>query len=597
MAIKNLILKLGLKGVDKTKSGLSDVDKGLGNLANRALKVAGAFYASKGLINGITQTIEVSSQLKSVELGFKNLSSGIGGAEETLDKLRNATDGTVNSIDLMTQANNAMLLGIFDNNDQMAEMFDVAQRLGSALGQDTLFGVESLVTGMGRQSKLMLDNLGIMVDTNKANELFAESLGKTTKELTEQERKQAFNNEAMRQAKILVDGLGEEQLTTSDRIKILQASFIDLQGTIGTALTPVFNNVLDVLGDFSLRVSGVVQALGRIDFAETGRNMMTNLTALVNAITETLKLQFDAIPELFAFSFRNILNVAKFILENLVKLVSNVATFLFEPIFVFAQNVSARVQNLFIGMFNFLKEQFNSFSETFIGQKLGIEKLQMTDFIDVESISQDLANTSIGQFFGGENEVQNLSDFTEKTKAVWGDYFDTVKVLAKESGDVVTKSINNTGVATEVTADKVQESSLKQAIAIGQSSESILGSIRQVIKAKFSSIIADVIASEVATKGFLGLITGAGLAAGASKLFDSVVPKFAEGGIVQGSGNRDTVPALLTPGEVILNRAQQENITGNMGGINVTINAPLVDETVVESIIPAIEKAQRQNLA
>ena len=148
MAIKNLILKLGLKGVDKTKSGLSDVDKGLGNLANRALKVAGAFYASKGLINGITQTIEVSSQLKSVELGFKNLSSGIGGAEETLDKLRNATDGTVNSIDLMTQANNAMLLGIFDNNDQMAEMFDVAQRLGSALGQDTLFGVESLVTGM-----------------------------------------------------------------------------------------------------------------------------------------------------------------------------------------------------------------------------------------------------------------------------------------------------------------------------------------------------------------------------------------------------------------------------------------------------------------
>ena len=55
----------------------------------------------------------------------------------------------------MTQANNAMLLGIFDNNDQMAEMFDIAQRLGAALGKDTLFGVESLVTGMGRQSKLM----------------------------------------------------------------------------------------------------------------------------------------------------------------------------------------------------------------------------------------------------------------------------------------------------------------------------------------------------------------------------------------------------------------------------------------------------------
>ena len=35
--------------------------------------------------------------------------------------------------------------------------------------------------------------------------------------------------------------------------------------------------------------------------------------------------------------------------------------------------------------------------------------------------------------------------------------------------------------------------------------------------------------------------------------------------------------------------------TGNTYNIN--ISAPLVDETVVDSIIPAIEKAQRLNLA
>jgi len=39
------------------------------------------------------------------------------------------------------------------------------------------------------------------------------------------------------------------------------------------------------------------------------------------------------------------------------------------------------------------------------------------------------------------------------------------------------------------------------------------------------------------------------------------------------------------------------NIDGPQGGITVNISAPLVDETVVESIIPAIEKAQRLNLA
>jgi len=72
--------------------------------------------------------------------------------------------------------------------------------------------------------------------------------------------------------------------------------------------------------------------------------------------------------------------------------------------------------------------------------------------------------------------------------------------------------------------------------------------------------------------------------------------KFAQGGIVPGQGTGDTVPAMLTPGEVILNQAQQENLAGGMG-ITVNISAPLVDETVVDTIIPAIERAQRLNLA
>jgi hypothetical protein len=45
--------------------------------------------------------------------------------------------------------------------------------------------------------------------------------------------------------------------------------------------------------------------------------------------------------------------------------------------------------------------------------------------------------------------------------------------------------------------------------------------------------------------------------------------EFADGGIVPGQGSGDTVPAMLTPGEVILNQAQQQNLVGGMG---VTIN-------------------------
>jgi len=103
--------------------------------------------------------------------------------------------------------------------------------------------------------------------------------------------------------------------------------------------------------------------------------------------------------------------------------------------------------------------------------------------------------------------------------------------------------------------------------------------------------------------GVYGFLSGVAIAAaGAAQVATiqnaiSDAQGFAQGGIVPGQGTGDTVPAMLTPGEVILNQAQQENLAGGMGGITINISAPLVDETVIDTIIPAIQKAQRMNLA
>ena len=83
------------------------------------------------------------------------------------------------------------------------------------------------------------------------------------------------------------------------------------------------------------------------------------------------------------------------------------------------------------------------------------------------------------------------------------------------------------------------------------------------------------------------------------------IQKFAGGGSVL--GGVDTVPAMLQPGEFVLSKNAVQNMGvesakainqgQNAGGITINISAPLVDETVIDSIIPAIEKAQRLNLA
>ncbi|ANS05446.1 tail length tape measure protein [uncultured Mediterranean phage] len=85
---------------------------------------------------------------------------------------------------------------------------------------------------------------------------------------------------------------------------------------------------------------------------------------------------------------------------------------------------------------------------------------------------------------------------------------------------------------------------------------------------------------------------------------DNGIQRFATGGMVQG---QDNVPIMAQAGEFIMRREAVQNIgvqnladmnrSGQGGGVTVNISAPLVDETVIDHIIPAINKATNRDLA
>ena len=203
------------------------------------------------------ESVQLAGKLEGVERAFNNMRDAAGFSINTFSKLEGALDGTVDKLTVMEQANAAMLLGIADSDDQMAELFDTAQRLAQAVGQDATFGIESLVTGLGRQSKLMLDNLGIMVDVAKANEEYAKALGKTASQLSDTERKQAFINKALSEGKRLVVGLGEEQLTASQKLEQLSASVTNFKATVGEYL--IESGVVDSVIGLTTSVGNYIQ--------------------------------------------------------------------------------------------------------------------------------------------------------------------------------------------------------------------------------------------------------------------------------------------------------------------------------------------------
>ena len=635
-------------------------------MGKAAAKAAAAFYAAKGVIAAIEKTIHVSSQLTAVGGAFENLTAGIGGASDTLDKLQKATDGTVDSIDLMTQANNAMLLGIFDSNDQMAEMFDVAQRLGAAMGKDTLFGVESLVTGMGRQSKLMLDNLGIMIDLNKVNEEYAKSVGKTVKQLTDEEKKRAFNNATIEEAKRLVEGLGEEQLTTADRIRQLQSAGVDLAGTIGKELTPVFNATLDILGELSIHANKMAVTFFNIDFKATGKNILDN-TQIFSAMNKIIDITIDLIPDLFRTMIDKIGPHFIKLMEGLTNAVKNVAFVLWEPLAISFTHIGSVITNGFRTVINGLIEGINFLSGkiNFIGEKLGFDEIPEIDLLEkvkVDPLLDKLEDTKIAEkLFGGEDQIQTVSEAGEAIAEVYANLFEELTIFKEEEVEQVIVAEEVKQEAIKKTAKVQNELAIQQMETLSNAAKTSKKLIDQGMKfasqkyahektlrdndmnAEIKAIMDSTLNEEkkeaaielikekyrqkdieaqkalkpmkvaqaisntaLAVTGALGSPpfspTNLALAAligatGALEVKTIQAQEFATGGIVPGVGSKDTVPAMLTPGELILNKSQQENLAGSMGGITLNVSAPLVDDTILDTIIPAIEKAQKMNLA
>ena len=616
MAIKDLLIKIGLKGDKKAERGIKKVDSAFGGLAKSAMKIGAVFYAAKGVITGLTKIVEISGKMQAVQNGFDNLTKSVGMSSKTLEKLQKATDGTVSSLDLMTQANNILLLDITKSEDEMAEMFDIAQRLGSALGKDTLFGVESLVTGMGRQSKLMLDNLGIMIDMEKANESHAKSLGKTVEQLTDAEKKQAFNNATMTAARGLVAKLGEENLTTADRMNILKSSATNTAAVLGDALTPAFNAGLDVMSDFSVKISDTVTALSKIDFKTTGENILKNTEALLTAFTETFRAYIDYIPDYWKNIFGQVIPIMGGILEKITNAVSAVAEFIWEPLRIKAEIIFRQIQNVFIETFNVMKEQFNKMADTWAGEKLGIERMEPSDLIDIEGLKAELGETGMSKLlddlFTGEDNIQSLSDFTANTSAIWGDYFKTVAELAEETGVKTANVVETVGNATE-SAQKKMGKQIELAGALSTAlqttfdpdlgaGEAFKGFVIQLMSAMQGVILASKAVSDALTFTFTGPL---GISVAIASLIALEAAKAGVRGIKFAETGFDGIvdkPTMFMTGEAGAERVQVTplqgpNINGPQGGITLNISAPLVDETIVDSIIPAIQKAQRMNLA
>jgi hypothetical protein len=295
-------LKNAIKALADEQDRLNDKFKGYvkgqdqatkkGRLLNNALatmrsKMLLASFAMTLLIKPLMKFAKEAAKVESMATAFNTLAGATENSSVALDHLKSATNNTMSEFDLFQQANNAMILGVSKNSNEMAEMFDIAQRLGRALGRDTKSSVESLITGIGRQSRLMLDNIGIIVKADEAYEKYAKRLGTTADKLSDADKKTAFLEATMESARAKVASLGGEVHSSQDSFDAFSATVSDLSVALGDSLKGAFTGAMDAFVKFvDVNKDGSAEvALGsmNLDIMITHLNRYKNELDRINA--------------------------------------------------------------------------------------------------------------------------------------------------------------------------------------------------------------------------------------------------------------------------------------------------------------------------
>lgn len=179
-----------IKQSDALMAQFSRTTSGLGAAFRTAGLAAGAFVAVGAAAAGAIG--DLAERGMAAQGVMNNLPFAI-------DSARTATRGLISDFELAKSANTLVSFGVVKTSDDFAKLAQAAQNLGIKLGQSAQSTMESLSAALGRNSKLMLDNLGIILSIPQAEERYAKSLNKTVKELTDNEKAEAFRKEAMKE--------------------------------------------------------------------------------------------------------------------------------------------------------------------------------------------------------------------------------------------------------------------------------------------------------------------------------------------------------------------------------------------------------------
>tara|TARA_R110000824_G_scaffold252854_3_gene441649 strand:- start:428 stop:2440 length:2013 start_codon:yes stop_codon:yes gene_type:complete len=670
MAVKNLLIKVGVDGTRKAVGALKGVAGAIGNVAKSAVGALTSIQALAG-IAGLGLAIRQAGKFQQGLLELNTLIDrdlNKKSLKQLSANLQFVARETGQSIGALTKANYDIISAGFSDVADSALLLANASKLATAGNTDVSVSADILTSALNafgatakksgevsdllfttvRLGKTTIDelgaSLGVVLPFAKGLGADLDDVGASMATLTAQGLNTSISATALRAVFVSLTSMTDKQKESFKKAEIEIKRFndgsLDLVGTLTelrdkipegelrdfipsveaqTAVNILSSNIEGLsnnLEEMSSKAGATNDAFKimssglNFELNKMKQNFNTIVLAIGNSLIKVLQPKIEQINEVLG-------NIGNIGYENLAKLVTTNFGVIFERLVEMANVMGTAISFKFqeIGLnIRAIFEELIPFNQHNV--KLLKEQAELAGQASLVAMSLLKDQAKSGFLFIKDEADKMSSGVSESLMSLFGE-----SGVAKKVDENFLPSIERINVATKKTdgafkglsrtvllfGSKAGESLEKTAQASAIQASSAQDATEKVMRSYFMEALASLVLNIFKTVPFpLSIPVAGGASALLTGLFDSGVQKLSQIKLAR-FGMDDVVsqPTMIMAGEgnqrerVTVTPLDGANMRGGAGGGGIVLNisAPLLDDTVIDRIIPAINKAVKLGIA
>lgn len=226
----SIIIDAITKGLEK---GLGSAKKKVDNFGD-SIKKAGKAIVAAGLLKVLRDMIQLGAASQQAAMSLDAISQGR--ADEYLNAVKVASEGTISKMDALATSARAVQLGVVSSAEEMAAITERAIALGRIMGIDDVQAINDFVYAAGRQSIVVADNLGLIMKQERIQAEVARLMREDASLTKETAEAKAFLNEMLRAGDERLQQMQGHYSEAATQLALLEAQFQDTKTAIAEFL-------------------------------------------------------------------------------------------------------------------------------------------------------------------------------------------------------------------------------------------------------------------------------------------------------------------------------------------------------------------------